>query len=57
MAKTRTLSMIKPDAMEKNKSGAILARFQEEGFTVKAMKRVKANFKYTNFEFSAPKAR
>ena len=40
MAKTRTLSMIKPDAMEKNKSGAILARFQEEGFTVKAMKQV-----------------
>lgn len=40
MATTRTLSMIKPDAMEKNVSGAILAHFQKEGFTVKAMKRI-----------------
>lgn len=40
MATTRTLSMIKPDAMEKNVSGAILAHFQKEGFTVKALKRI-----------------
>lgn len=40
MAAERTLSIIKPDAMEKNKAGAILARFQEEGFTVKGLKRI-----------------
>lgn len=40
MATQRTLSMIKPDAMEKNKAGAILARFQEEGFVVRGMKRM-----------------
>jgi nucleoside-diphosphate kinase len=40
MALERTLSIIKPDAMEKNKAGAILARLEEEGFVVKAMKRL-----------------
>ncbi|MFO0552245.1 MAG: nucleoside-diphosphate kinase [Polyangiaceae bacterium] len=40
MATTRTLSIIKPDAMENNKAGAILARFQEEGFRVVAMKHL-----------------
>ncbi len=38
MAIQRTLSIIKPDAMEKNKAGAILARFQEEGFLVRGLK-------------------
>ncbi len=40
MAKERTFSIIKPDAMEKNKAGAILAKFQEEGFTVVAVKQL-----------------
>ncbi|AUX22161.1 nucleoside diphosphate kinase [Sorangium cellulosum] len=40
MALERTLSIIKPDAMEKNKAGAIIARLQEEGFTIKAMKHI-----------------
>jgi nucleoside-diphosphate kinase len=40
MAKQRTLSIIKPDAMEKNKSGAILGLLQENGFTVVAMKHI-----------------
>ena len=40
MAKERTFSIIKPDAMEKNKAGAILAKFQEEGFTIVAMKQL-----------------
>jgi nucleoside-diphosphate kinase len=40
MAKERTFSIIKPDAMEKNKAGAILAKFQEEGFRVVAMKQL-----------------
>jgi nucleoside-diphosphate kinase len=40
MAVERTLSIIKPDSVEKRKVGAILARFEEEGFVVRAMKRI-----------------
>jgi nucleoside-diphosphate kinase len=40
MALERTLSIIKPDAVEKNKAGAIIARLEEEGFVVRAMKRI-----------------
>lgn len=40
MAVERTLSIIKPDAVEKNHAGAILARLESEGFVVRAMKRV-----------------
>lgn len=39
MALERTLSMIKPDAVEKNKTGAIIVRLEEEGFVICAMKR------------------
>jgi nucleoside-diphosphate kinase len=38
MGLERTLSIIKPDAVEKHRAGAILARL--EGFVVKAMKRI-----------------
>jgi nucleoside-diphosphate kinase len=40
MALERTLSIIKPDAVEKHKTGAILARLEEEGFVVRALKRI-----------------
>lgn len=40
MAVERTLSIIKPDAVEKNHAGAILARLESEGFVVRAMKRI-----------------
>src|SRR3954447_17972991 len=40
MALERTLSIVKPDAVEKHKAGAILARLEQEGFVVKAMKRI-----------------
>jgi nucleoside-diphosphate kinase len=40
MAIQRTLSMIKPDAVEKNKAGAILAMFQDAGFVVRGMKPI-----------------
>lgn len=40
MAVERTLSIIKPDAVEKNHTGAILARLESEGFIVRAMKRI-----------------
>jgi len=35
----RTLSIIKPDAVEKNKTGAIIARLEEEGFVIRGLKR------------------
>jgi nucleoside-diphosphate kinase len=40
MALERTLSIIKPDAVERHRAGAILARLEEEGFIIKAMKRI-----------------
>ena len=40
MAIERTLSIIKPDAVENRKTGAIIARLEEEGFTVVAMRRI-----------------
>jgi nucleoside-diphosphate kinase len=40
MAVERTLSILKPDAVEKNHSGAILARLESEGFIVRALKRI-----------------
>ncbi len=40
MALERTLSIVKPDAMETGKAGAIIARLQEEGFIVKAMRQM-----------------
>ncbi len=40
MAVERTLSILKPDAVEKNHAGAILARLESEGFIVRAMKRI-----------------
>lgn len=39
MAIERTLCIIKPDAVEKKKAGAILALLEESGFTVLALKR------------------
>lgn len=36
----RTLSIIKPDAVEARKTGAIVSRLEEEGFKVVAMKRI-----------------
>lgn len=40
MATERTLSIIKPDACEHAKAGAIMARLEEEGFRIQAMKRI-----------------
>jgi nucleoside-diphosphate kinase len=41
MAVERTFSIIKPDAVEKNKAGAILALLEDAGFKILACKRVK----------------
>jgi nucleoside-diphosphate kinase len=40
MALERTLSIIKPDAVEKHHTGAIVARLESEGFIVRGMKRL-----------------
>jgi nucleoside-diphosphate kinase len=40
MAVERTLSIIKPDAVEKKKAGAILALLEESGFTIVGCKRM-----------------
>ena len=41
MAIERTLAMIKPDATARNIAGKIIARIEEEGFTVRAMKKIR----------------
>ena len=38
MTMERTLAIIKPDAVEKQLSGKILARVEEAGFTIRAMR-------------------
>ncbi|EIJ67688.1 nucleoside-diphosphate kinase [Pasteurella bettyae] len=40
MARERTFSIIKPDAVERHLIGKILARFEENGFTILATKMV-----------------
>ena len=40
MAVQRTLCIIKPDAVERSKAGAILARVQEEGFRVLGLRQI-----------------
>ncbi len=39
MAVERTLAMIKPDAVSRGDAGKILARYEQEGFTVLACKK------------------
>ncbi len=40
MATERTLCIIKPDAVEKKKAGAILSMLEDEGFSILACKRM-----------------
>lgn len=37
----KTLVLVKPDAVKKNVSGKIISRFEEEGFKIIALKKVK----------------
>jgi nucleoside-diphosphate kinase len=37
----RTLSIVKPDAVEKGKSGEILARFEKAGLRIVALKKIR----------------
>ena len=40
MAVERTCCIIKPDAVEKNKTGAVLAHLEEAGFKIQALRRL-----------------
>jgi nucleoside-diphosphate kinase len=41
MTPQRTLAIIKPDAVAKRKTGAILERLESEGFTIVAMRKLR----------------
>jgi nucleoside-diphosphate kinase len=57
MAVERTLSIIKPDAVEKKKAGAILALLEESGFTILACKRVHLTRQVAEGFYAVHKAR
>jgi nucleoside-diphosphate kinase len=57
MATERTLCIIKPDAVEKKKTGAILALLEENGFNVLALKRMQMTKQVAEGFYAVHKAR
>jgi nucleoside-diphosphate kinase len=57
MALERTLCIIKPDAVEKNRSGAILAKLEDSGFLLRALKRVHLTRQVAEGFYAVHKAR
>ena len=57
MALERTLCIIKPDAVEKHKAGAILAKLEESGFTLLALKRTHLSKQVAEGFYAVHKAR
>lgn len=57
MAVERTLCIIKPDAVEKRKAGAILAHLEKEGFSIVACKRTHLTRKVAEGFYAVHKAR
>ena len=57
MAVERTLCIIKPDAVEKRKVGAILAKLEESGFTIVALKRAQLTKEIAEGFYAVHKAR
>ena len=57
MARERTLCIIKPDANEKRKAGAILALLEESGFQILALKRVHLSKQVAEGFYAVHKAR
>src|SRR6202050_152746 len=53
----RTLCIVKPDAVEKRKAGAILAKLEESGFTIVAVKRVHLSREVAEGFYAVHKAR
>ncbi len=57
MATERTFSIIKPDAVEKKKVGAILAMLEEAGFGIMALERQKLTKEVAEGFYAVHKAR
>ena len=57
MAVERTLSIIKPDAVSEKVAGKIIARFEEEGLRVCAMKKVHLSLLQAEGFYAVHKAR
>lgn len=57
MATERTLCIIKPDAVEKKKTGAILAKLEEKGFSLLALKRTHLSRQVAEGFYAVHKAR
>ncbi|MGH7284311.1 MAG: nucleoside-diphosphate kinase [Polyangiaceae bacterium] len=57
MARERTLCIIKPDANEKRKAGAILSLLEESGFQIQALKRVHLSKQVAEGFYAVHKAR
>lgn len=53
----RTLCIIKPDAVEKTKAGAILQRVQEEGFRVLGLRQVHLSLRQVEGFYAVHRAR
>src|ERR1700683_1560003 len=53
----RTLCIVKPDAVEKRKVGAILAKLEENGFTIVALKRLHLTVPVAEGFYAVHKAR
>src|SRR5271170_2099294 len=56
-ARERTLCIVKPDAVEKRKAGAILAKLEESGFTIVALKRMQLTKEVAEGFYAVHKAR
>ncbi|TAL16678.1 nucleoside-diphosphate kinase [bacterium] len=57
MAIEQTLAMIKPDATARNIIGKIVARIEEEGFTIRAMRKLKLSREQAEAFYSVHKER
>src|SRR6202040_1584334 len=57
MAVERTLCIIKPDAVEKKKTGAVLAILEDHGFNVLSLKRVHLTRRVAEGFYAVHKAR
>jgi nucleoside-diphosphate kinase len=57
MAIERTFCIIKPDAVEKRKTGAILARLEEEGFEILALQKLHLTQKVAEGFYAVHKSR
>ena len=53
----RTLCIVKPDAVEKRKVGAILAKLEESGFTIVGLKRMHLSRQVAEGFYAVHKAR